>query len=65
MVAVSLKKKERLYVLKVLPSGVLRGLREAVLGRDIWGIARAGGIVAGLGYTAYGYFGARLKNARC
>ena len=53
---------ERRYVTRVLPAGVLRGLRELVLKFDPWGLARAGGIVAGLGYTAYGYFGAKLRS---
>jgi glucosyl-dolichyl phosphate glucuronosyltransferase len=54
---------ERNYVMRVLPAGVLRGVRETILNFDPWGIARAGGILAGLGYTTFGYFGAKLKNS--
>jgi glucosyl-dolichyl phosphate glucuronosyltransferase len=46
---------ERNHVLKVLPQGVLRGLRDAVFDRDTGGLARAAAIVAGLGSAATGY----------
>jgi GT2 family glycosyltransferase len=55
---------ERRYVTRVLPAGVLRGLREAVFRFDLWGAARAGGIVAGLGYTTFGYLDAKFRAAR-
>ena len=55
---------ERSYVTRVLPLGVAVGLGQTFLRFDPWGMARAGGIVAGLGYTAYGYFGAKLRNGR-
>lgn len=46
---------ERSYTLKVLPMGVLRGLREATIGRDISGLKRSGMIVLGFGLTVSGY----------
>lgn len=45
---------ERSYALRTLPSGVLRGLRDAVRG-DVSGLARASMIVVGLALTAAGY----------
>jgi GT2 family glycosyltransferase len=54
---------ERRYVTRVLPAGVLRGLRETLFRLDPWGVARAGGILAGLGFTAFGYFDAKLRGA--
>jgi len=51
------------YTLKTLPTGVLRGLREALRGK--WsGLGRAGVIVAGLVITTAGYLKARLAVAR-
>lgn len=47
------------YTLKTLPSGVLRGLRDAVRG-DLSGLRRAGAIVAGLAITSAGYLKARF-----
>jgi glycosyltransferase involved in cell wall biosynthesis len=46
---------ERSYVAKVLPRGVMRGLRDTRSGRGWAGAARAVAIVAGLGATAMGY----------
>jgi GT2 family glycosyltransferase len=46
---------ERSYTFQTLPSGVLNGLVDTLSGRDGWGVARAGAIVAGLGYTMAGY----------
>lgn len=46
---------ERAYVRRTLPSGVLRGLADAVLRRDPYGLARAAAIVLGLGFTTMGY----------
>ena len=45
---------ERDYTSRVLPKGIWRGLSEAVSG-DIYGAARSGAIVLGLGVTAVGY----------
>jgi glycosyltransferase involved in cell wall biosynthesis len=50
---------ERSYVVRVLPRGVLRGLKDTILGRNLWGAAKAAGIVAGLALTAWGYSSAR------
>lgn len=46
---------ERKYVRKVLPLGVARGVREAVLQGDLSGLARAGAILCGLFFTACGF----------
>jgi glycosyltransferase involved in cell wall biosynthesis len=51
---------ERAYVRRTLPRGVLRGLADARDG-DLDGLARASGIVAGLGLTALGYVVGRLR----
>jgi GT2 family glycosyltransferase len=48
------------YTLKTLPTGVLRGLWDAVRG-DVAGLRRAGAILAGLAITAGGYLKARLS----
>src|SRR2546430_6176158 len=45
---------ERAYVARVLPAGVARGLRDAVLG-DVDGLRRAAAIVAALATTLLGY----------
>ena len=45
---------ERAHALRVLPAGVLRGLRDALRG-DATGLLRAGAIVGGLLVTAAGY----------
>jgi GT2 family glycosyltransferase len=54
---------ERTYALRILPSGVLRGLADAARG-DLGGLQRAGAIVAGLAFTAAGYFWGRLTLRR-
>lgn len=46
---------ERAYTLRTLPSGVIRGIRDAVVHRDRAGLGRAGAIIAGLSLTAAGY----------
>ncbi len=53
---------ERAYVLKVLPSGVLRGLVDALRG-DLGGAQRSGAIVIGLGTTTASYAWARIRFA--
>lgn len=55
---------EHRYVTRVLPVGVMRYVGDALFRRDPWGIARAGGICAGLGLTAAGYLGARFAGYR-
>ncbi|MFH8408358.1 glycosyltransferase family 2 protein [Streptomyces sp. NPDC018019] len=45
---------ERRYATRVLPAGVARGVRDALLGRA-GGAGRAGAIVAGVSATAFGY----------
>lgn len=54
---------ERTYTLQTLPTGILRGLRDAVRG-DLSGLQRAGGIVAGLAFTVAGYLRGRLTLRR-
>jgi GT2 family glycosyltransferase len=46
---------ERRYVRTVLPSGIARGVRDAVANGDVAGLARAAAIVAGLVITDAGY----------
>ena len=45
---------ERNYTYRILPSGVLRGLRDAA-GGDVWGAARAASIAVGFATTAAGF----------
>jgi glycosyltransferase involved in cell wall biosynthesis len=52
---------ERRYVLRVLPRGVLVGIRDAGRQGDRFGLARAGTILAGLAATAAGYGHGRLR----
>jgi glucosyl-dolichyl phosphate glucuronosyltransferase len=52
---------ERTYVLRTLPSGVLRGLAHGVITRDVSGFQRAGAIIAGLALTATGYVVGRAR----
>lgn len=46
---------ERSYTFRVLPRGVLRGLRDTLFRFDFNGLLRAGAIVAGLLITTVGY----------
>lgn len=59
---------EREYALKVLPRGIVRGLRDAVRERRADGIRRAGAIAAGFGATGVAYvvnrYGPRGSRAR-
>jgi Glycosyl transferase family 2 len=45
---------ERSYTYRILPHGVLLGLRDAARG-DVWGAARAGAIALGFATTAAGF----------
>ncbi|MFG2331862.1 glycosyltransferase family 2 protein [Streptomyces sp. NPDC048604] len=54
---------ERRYTTRVLPAGVLRGLRDAVLARP-GGAGRAGAIVAGVATAAAGYVRGSLRARR-
>jgi len=47
---------ERSYTMRVLPSGVLIGLRDTIVQRNLRGIAHSGAILAGLACAAAGYF---------
>jgi hypothetical protein len=51
---------ERRYVVRVLPGGVLRGLRDAAHG-DRFGLYRSGAIVVGVALTAVGYLAGRRE----
>ncbi len=46
---------ERAYTLRALPKGIMNGVRDAVLGRDSAGLARAAAIVLGLSATVAGF----------
>lgn len=52
---------ERAHALKTLPLGVLRGLKNTLLGRDRMGVVRSTAIIAGLGLTALGYLRGRTS----
>ncbi|MCP3822560.1 glycosyltransferase [Streptomyces sp. A3M-1-3] len=54
---------ERRYTTRVLPAGVARGLRDALLGRP-GGAGRAGAIVAGVAAAAGGYLLGSLRARR-
>jgi hypothetical protein len=45
---------ERRFTYRTLPRGFARAVFDAVSG-DLWGLARAGAIVAGLSAAAFGY----------
>ncbi|UNM16693.1 glycosyltransferase family 2 protein [Streptomyces formicae] len=51
---------ERRYTTRVLPAGVVRGLRDALLGRA-GGAGRAGAIIAGVATAAAGYALAHVR----
>lgn len=55
---------ERVYARRVLPVGVLRGLRETLTGRDGAGVLRAGAIVLGVAATAVGFVVGRVRVQR-
>jgi len=55
---------ERIYVLKTLPQGVIRGITDTLLHHDISGIARAGAIIAGFVVTVAGYLVGSLSGLR-
>jgi GT2 family glycosyltransferase len=46
---------ERSYTLRTLPQGVVRGLADGLVRRDISGFARVGAIIAGFACTTTGY----------
>jgi len=47
--------EERAYSTRILPLGVMRGLRDSLLGGDHAGLLRSGAIMAGLAVTTAGY----------
>jgi GT2 family glycosyltransferase len=51
---------ERSYTLRTLPTGVVRGVADAVLRRDLTGVARAYAIIAGLACTTAGYLAGKV-----
>jgi GT2 family glycosyltransferase len=51
---------ERSYTLRILPRGVLRGLRDGLLHRDRQGFLRAAAIISGLLVTTVGYLVGKL-----
>ncbi|MFD7120986.1 glycosyltransferase family 2 protein [Streptomyces sp. NPDC059922] len=54
---------ERRYTTRVLPAGVVRGVRDALRGRP-GGLGRAGAIVAGVTVTTAGYLVGRFRTRR-
>lgn len=55
---------ERGYVRRILPSGIGRGLSDALRHQDITGAARVGAIAAGLASTIAGYAAASMSWTR-
>lgn len=55
---------ERAHIRRVLPTGIVHGVRDAALHRDLHGLARAGAIAAGLGTAAAGYTRGLLNRGR-
>ncbi len=55
---------ERSYVLHTLPQGVARGVNEALGGRGMSGLTRAGAILAGLTFTSVGYVGGLISRGQ-
>ncbi|GCE12655.1 glycosyl transferase family 2 [Tengunoibacter tsumagoiensis] len=55
---------ERLYMSRILPAGVIRGIKDALFHRDLTGFARAGVIVVGLVVTTAGYCVGLLTQSR-
>jgi glucosyl-dolichyl phosphate glucuronosyltransferase len=51
---------ERSYMLKTLPNGVIQGLRDTFVRRDLTGLGRSAAIVAGLTVTTVSYVYGRL-----
>ena len=52
---------ERAYTRKILPEGILRGVRDALFARDLSGLGRAGTILAGFLCTALGFLAGKLS----
>ena len=46
---------EKTYTFKVLPRGIIDGIKDALFKRHLMGLARAGAIVIGLMATTMGY----------
>ena len=46
---------ERVYALRVLPAGVVRGIADTFTGRDMAGWQKAGAIIIGMLLTTLGY----------
>jgi hypothetical protein len=55
---------ERTYTTRTLPKGVLRGLKDAAVGRDLTGVARSLSIVVGLAATVAGYLAGKVSPSR-
>jgi GT2 family glycosyltransferase len=52
---------ERSYVASTLTRGLARGVGDAFLRRDVWGLTRAGAIAAGVGITTAGYMAGSVR----
>jgi glycosyltransferase involved in cell wall biosynthesis len=52
--------QERQYAFRVLPRGITQGIKDAFSG-DLYGLVRAGAILAGGSVTALSFTGARLR----
>lgn len=55
---------ERSYTARILPRGILKGLGDTFLHADIFGLVRAGAIIAGLATTAAGYLAPKPRMSK-
>lgn len=55
---------ERAYTTRTLPKGFVQGLKAAIFGRDVAGIARSISIVVGLAATITGYLSGKMTLRR-
>jgi GT2 family glycosyltransferase len=55
---------ERAYVVRVIPAGVLRGVADAITGKDRAGVERSLAIVLGLFLTTAGYVAGSIRPSR-
>lgn len=55
---------ERSYTARILPRGILKGVSDTFLHADIYGLVRAGAIIAGLATTAAGYLAPKPRTSK-
>ncbi len=52
---------ERHYTIVTLPQGIVKGIREGIFDKKIYGLLRAGTIISGLAITSLGYLVGAVK----